>query len=138
MKRSKCPMRRSELQRESSMILTTNSRAGCDIAWAPSPRPYHRPVHHALLVSSCLNSRDKNTAMRILCIALWMAMTAIRPSTACEASQSSRNHCKADKQRGQGRWIIAYQEFEETDHSNNAKNMGYSSHPCTKPWINRI
>lgn len=93
MNSNKCPMRRSELHKDSSMILTTNSRAGCDIAWAPSPRPYQRPVHHALLVSSCLNSRDRKTAIRALKIARCMAMTAIRPRTACDVFHCSRSHC---------------------------------------------
>jgi hypothetical protein len=92
MNRRKCPMSRSELHSESSMILTMNSRAGCEMAWLPSPRPYHRPVHHAWFVSSCLNSRDRNTEIRILCTARWIATTAIRPRTACEKFQSSRNH----------------------------------------------
>ena len=92
MNSNKCPMRRSELHKDSSIILTTNSRAGCDIAWAPSPRPYQRPVHHALLVSSCLNSRDRKTAISVLNKARCMAMTAMRPRTACEVFHRSRNH----------------------------------------------
>ena len=85
-------MRKSELQRESSMIFTMNSRAGCDIACDPRPRPYHLPVHHARFVSSCLNSRERKTEMRTLWIARWMKMIAMRPRTACATFQSSRNH----------------------------------------------
>ena len=48
MNSSECPRSRSELHNESSMILTMNSWAGCDITswftWAPSPRPYQQPV----------------------------------------------------------------------------------------------
>lgn len=69
MNRRKWPMRMSELQSDSSMIFTMNSRAGCDSACEPSPRPYHLPVHHARLVSSCLNSRERKTEMRTLCTA---------------------------------------------------------------------
>ena len=86
------PMRKSELQSDSSMIFTTNSRAGCDIACAPKPRPYHLPVHHARFVSSCLNSRERKTEMRILLTARWMKMIVMRPSTACATFQSSKNH----------------------------------------------
>jgi len=93
MKRRKCPNRKSPLHRDSSMILTANSRNGWDIMEAPSPRPYHLPVHHALLVSSCLYSRDKNTDMKTLLSARWMAIIAIRPRTAREASHRSKNHC---------------------------------------------
>ena len=88
----KWPMRKSELHRESSMILTMNSRAGCDNACEPRPRPYHLPVHHARLVSSCLNSRERNTEIRTLWIARWIATIVMRPSTACDVFQSSRNH----------------------------------------------
>lgn len=59
-----CPMRKSELQRDISTILTTNSRAVCDRAEVPRPRPYHLPDHHARFVSSCLYSRERNTEMR--------------------------------------------------------------------------
>ena len=59
------PSRKSEDHSDISTIFTMNSRAGWDIAEAPRPRPYHLPVHHARLVSSCLNSRVKKTAMRI-------------------------------------------------------------------------
>lgn len=88
----KCPDKKSLLHKESSMIFTTNSRAGCDMTCVPKPRPCHLPVHQALFVSSCLNSRVRNTAMRNLCTARWIEITATRPRTACEASQSSRNH----------------------------------------------
>ena len=64
MMRRKWPSRKSEPQRDISTILTINSRAGCDIAELPRPRPYHLPVHQARLVSSCLNSRVRNTAMK--------------------------------------------------------------------------
>lgn len=94
MKSRKWPSKRSELQRDNSIIFTTNSRAGCDITWEPRPRPYHRPVHHARLVSSCLNSRDKNTAIRTLWTARWMAITVMRPRTAWDAFHNSRNHWK--------------------------------------------
>ena len=63
--RRMCPSRKSELHRVISTIFTMNSRAGCDIAEEPNPRPYHFPVHHALFVSSCLNSRVKKTEIRI-------------------------------------------------------------------------
>lgn len=63
------PMRKSELQRDISTILTTNSRAGCERAELPRPRPYHLPDHQARLVSSCLYSRERNTEMRIFWIA---------------------------------------------------------------------
>lgn len=66
MKSNRCPSSRSELQRDNSIILTMNSRAGCDMTCAPRPRPYHRPVHHARFVSSCLNSRERKTDIRIL------------------------------------------------------------------------
>ena len=92
MTNKKCPSKQSELHNKSSMIFTTNSRAGCDITWAPIPRPYHLPVHHARFDSSCLNLRERNAEMRILCKARWTNMTAITPSTACDASHSSRNH----------------------------------------------
>lgn len=86
------PSRKSEPQSDISTILTMNSRAGCDMAELPNPRPYHLPVHHARFVSSCLNSRVKKTAIRIFWTVRCMAMIAITPRTACEASQSSRNH----------------------------------------------
>lgn len=92
MKSRKWPRSRSELQRDSSIILTTNSRAGWEIAWLPSPRPYQRPVHHARFVSSCLNSRDKHTEIKTLWMARWMAITVMSPKTACDASHNSRNH----------------------------------------------
>lgn len=66
MKSKKCPVRKSELQSDSSMVFTMNSRAGCDMACAPRPRPYHLPDHQARFVSSCLNSRERKTEMRIL------------------------------------------------------------------------
>jgi len=91
MMRRKWPNRKSEPQSDISTILTMNSRAGCDIAELPRPRPYHLPVHQARLVSSCLNSRVRKTAIRNFWIVRWMAMMAITPSTACDASQSSRN-----------------------------------------------
>jgi len=58
--------KKSEVHRPSSIILTTNSRAGCDMACAPRPMPHHLPVHHARLDSSCLNSLERNTAMTTL------------------------------------------------------------------------
>lgn len=61
----KCPSKKSELQSDISTIFTRNSRAGCDIAEVPIPRPYHLPVHHARFVSSCLYSRVKNTEIMI-------------------------------------------------------------------------
>ena len=61
MKRRKWPRRRSELHNNNSIILTTNSCAGCDIACIPSPRPYHFPVHHArLLKLTRQEDRDKD------------------------------------------------------------------------------
>lgn len=110
-KRRKCPQRKSAAKSDISTILTRNSRAGCEKADEPSPRPYpagvsttrgtgggnsHRPVHHARFVSSCLNSRERKTAIMILNTARWMlrqvsraqymwtthAMVAIMPSTA--------------------------------------------------------
>ena len=92
MKRRMWHVRKSELHNDNSMILTMNSRAGCDIAYVPRPRPYHLPVHHARFVSSCLNSRDRNTEMRTLWTARWIKMTAMRPRTACETFHSSKNH----------------------------------------------
>lgn len=59
------PSKKSDDHNDISTIFTMNSRAGCDMAEAPRPRPYHLPVHHARLVSSCLNSRDKKTAIKI-------------------------------------------------------------------------
>ncbi len=94
MKSKKWPRMKSPLHKVSSMILTPNSRAGCDMAAVPSPIPYHFPVHHALFVSSCLNSLVRNTDMKILLIARWIATIAMIPRTACEASQRSRNHWK--------------------------------------------
>jgi hypothetical protein len=88
-----CAKRKSDVHNDISTILTMNSRAGCDMAEFPSPRPYHFPVHQARFVSSCLNSRVRNTAMRNFCKARWMAMIAMIPRTACDASQSSKNHC---------------------------------------------
>jgi len=87
----KWPSKKSELHSDISTILTINSRAGCDIADVPRPLPYHLPVHQARLVSSCLYSRVKNTAIRIFWIARWIAIMAMRPRTACDESQSSRN-----------------------------------------------
>ena len=69
-----CPSKKSELHRDISTILTMNSRAGCDSADDPRPTPYHLPDHHALLVSSCLYSLERNTEMRIFWTARWMAM----------------------------------------------------------------
>ena len=91
-KSKKCPSKMSELQNDNSIILTTNSRAGWEIACEPRPRPYQRPVHHARIVSSCLNSRDRKTEMRILWTSRWMKITAMRPSTAWDVSQTSKNH----------------------------------------------
>jgi hypothetical protein len=39
-----------------------------------------------------LYSRVRKTAIRNFWIARWMAMMAMIPNTACDASQSSRNH----------------------------------------------
>jgi len=50
MKSRTCPIKKSELHSESSMIFTTNSRAGCDMMCAPRFLPYHLPVHQALFV----------------------------------------------------------------------------------------
>jgi hypothetical protein len=86
------PSKKSELQRAISTILTIYSRAGCEKADEPSLRPYQTPDHQAILVSSDLNSRDKNTAIRIFWMARCTAMMQMIPRTACEASQSSRNH----------------------------------------------
>ena len=61
----RCPSKKSELQSDISTTLTMNSLAGWDMAELPSPRPYHLPVHQARLVSSCLNSRVRKTAIRI-------------------------------------------------------------------------
>ena len=103
MKRRKCPIRISELYNENSITFTMNSRAGWLIACAPSPRPYHLPVHHARFVSSCLNSRERKTEIKILWIALSMNITAIIPSTAWDPFQSSRNHCKKKKRKKKSR-----------------------------------
>lgn len=92
MNKRKWAIKKSDVQSDSSTILTMNSRAGCDMTWLPSPRPYHFPVHHARLVSSCLNSRERNTDIRTLFNALWIAVIAISPSTACDGSQDSKNH----------------------------------------------
>lgn len=62
---STCPSKKSEVHNDISTILTTYSRAGCERAEEPRPRPYHFPDHHAMFVSSDLNSRDRKTAMRI-------------------------------------------------------------------------
>ena len=63
--RRRCASKKSDVQRDISTILTTNSRAGCENADDPRPRPYHFPDHQALFVSSCFNSRDRNTEIRI-------------------------------------------------------------------------
>jgi len=89
----KCPSKKSEVHNDISTILTMNSRAGWDIAEVPRPLPYHLPVHHARFVSSCLYSRVKKPAIKIFWIARWIAMMAMTPKTAWDASQSSRNHC---------------------------------------------
>lgn len=65
MNNRRCASRKSELHKDISTILTTNSRAGWDIALFPSPLPYHLPVHQALFVSSCCNSLDKKTEIKI-------------------------------------------------------------------------
>ena len=85
---------KSDVHSDISTIFTMNSRAGCDIADEPSLRPDHLPVHHAKLVSSCLNSRDRKTAMKIFMTALCIAIIAIMPRTAEDASHSSKNHCR--------------------------------------------
>lgn len=59
------PSKKSELHRDISTILTMYSRAGCERADDPSPTPYHFPDHQARLVSSCLYSRERNTAIKI-------------------------------------------------------------------------
>lgn len=97
MNRRRCPRMKSELHNDISTILTMNSRAGWDMAYEPSPRPCQRPVHHARLDSSCCNSRERNTAIRNFITALWIAIIAIRPSTAWDASHSSRNHCELEE-----------------------------------------
>lgn len=65
-----CARMKSDVQSDISTILTMNSRAGCAIADEPNLRPCHLPVHHAKFVSSCLNSRDKKTAMKIFMMVL--------------------------------------------------------------------
>ena len=90
----RCPRMKSEVHKDISTILTINSRAGWDIAYEPSPRPCQRPVHHARFDSSCCSSRERKTEIRNFMTALWIAIIAMRPNTACEASQSSRNHWK--------------------------------------------
>jgi len=67
--RRMCANRKSDDQSDISTILTMNSRAGCENAELPKLRPYHLPVHHALFVSSCLNSRVRKTEMKNLTIA---------------------------------------------------------------------
>ncbi len=92
MNSSRCPSMKSELHKDISTILTMNSLAGWDMAWLPKPRPYHFPDHHAILVSSCLNSLDRKTAIKNFWTARCIAMIVMRPKTACDASHSSRNH----------------------------------------------
>jgi hypothetical protein len=138
MNSSRCPRRRSELHSDSSMILTTNSRAGWDIAWAPRPRPYHFPVHHARLVSSCLNSRDKKTAIRILFTARWMAITAMRPRMAREASHRSRYHCLPEFSMEVCNGWRTYQELKEGDHPNDAKHVCDECHDRSKQGKHRV
>ena len=89
-KRRKCPQRKSAAKSDISTILTMNSRAGCDQAADPSPRPYpdfatrqspfarekrnnvHLPDHQARFVSSCLNSRERKSEMATLKMSRWI------------------------------------------------------------------
>ena len=102
----RCPRMKSELHRDISTIFTMNSRAGCDIALFPRPRPYHFPDHQALFVSSCCNSRDKNTDINIFVTARWIAIIAMTPSTACDASHCSKNHYKGVVSDSKGNTIV--------------------------------
>jgi hypothetical protein len=88
----KWAMMKSELHSDISTIFTIYSLAGWEMAEFPRPLPYHLPVHQARLVSSCLYSLVRKTEIKIFWMARWMATMATRPSTAWEASQSSRNH----------------------------------------------
>ena len=65
----RCASKKSDVQSDISTIFTTNSRAGCENADEPSPRPYHLPDHHAGFVSSCLSSRERKTEIKIFWIA---------------------------------------------------------------------
>lgn len=133
--RRMCPSRKSELHRVISTIFTMNSRAGCDIAEEPNPRPYHFPVHHALFVSSCLNSRVKKTEIRIFWIARWIATIVMRPRTAWETSQVSRYHWW--KKLGHiHSWRIngTHEKLKESNQSNKAYCMGQSSNEGSKVW----
>lgn len=123
-----CPRRKSDDHKDISTILTTNSRAGWDMTWDPSPRPYHLPVHQALLVSSCLNSRERKTEIKILLIARWMKTTAITPRTAREASQRSKYHYN----EGQGAVAVVfnyktYHEFQKRDQADECTSVSNSS-----------
>ena len=63
--------------------------ASFDITCVPRPQPYQWPVHHVWFILSCLNSQDKNTAIKNLYIAHWIWMTAMRPNTAYDVSHNS-------------------------------------------------
>ena len=123
MKSNRCPSSRSELQRDNSMILTINSQAGCDMTCAPRPWPYLRPVHHARFVSSCLNSRERKTEIRIS----WMALES-RSKTSMWSIPSLQNHNPSqcsERHRTSGCW-----ELNECRSVENISEMRESEMKC--------